>query len=134
MRRGVVFCGPLVAWAQPPASAPLVFFDIAGPESANLASFYSKLFGWKMGADGNMPIPVAPALAATLRPGDPAEKRLYIGVDDVAGKLAEVAANGGTIDASRFEVPGVVVLGLFKDPAGNAMGLVEMQNGKAKVP
>jgi hypothetical protein len=26
------------------------------------------------------------------------------------------------------------VLGLFKDPAGNSVGLVEMENGKAKVP
>jgi hypothetical protein len=31
-------------------------------------------------------------------------------------------------------VPGRVVLGLFKDPAGNSVGLVEMENGKAKVP
>jgi hypothetical protein len=36
--------------------------------------------------------------------------------------------------SARFEVPGVVVLGLFKDPDGNPMGLVEMENGKAKVP
>jgi predicted enzyme related to lactoylglutathione lyase len=36
--------------------------------------------------------------------------------------------------APRFEVPGVVVLGLFTDPAGNSMGLVEMQDGKPKIP
>jgi len=56
------------------------------------------------------------------------------GVPPCAAKLAEVAANGGTIDASRFEVPGVVVLGLFRDPAGNPMALVEMQDGKPKIP
>ena len=38
-------------------------------------------------------------------------------------------------DASRrFEVPGVVVLGLFKDPAGNPLGLVEMDGDVPKVP
>jgi predicted enzyme related to lactoylglutathione lyase len=125
---------PLLAHAQAPQPAPIVFFDIAGPQSANLASFYAKLFGWKVAADGNVSIPVVPPLGGALRAGDATEKRIYIGVDDVAAKLAEVAASGGTIDAPRFEVPGVVVLGLFKDPAGNPMGLVEMQNGKAKVP
>jgi hypothetical protein len=68
-----------------------------------------------------------------IRP-DPTEKRIYIGVDDVARTLAEIAERGGTIDAPRFEVPGVVVLGLFTDPAGNPMALVEMEEGRPKVP
>ena len=73
-------------------------------------------------------------LLGAMRIGDAPEKRIYIGVDDVAATLAEVAVNGGTIDAPRFEVPGVVVIGLFKDPAGNPMALVEMQDGKPKIP
>ena len=113
--------------------APVVFFDIAGPDSSRLKQFYSELFGWDIGAGGNFATPSVSPLPATIRQ-DPAEKRIYIGVEDVAAKLAEIAANGGSIDAPRFEVPGVVVLGLFKDPAGNPMGLVEMQDGKAKVP
>jgi hypothetical protein len=36
--------------------------------------------------------------------------------------------------APRFEVPGVVVLGLFRDPAGNPMTLVEMHDGRPKIP
>jgi predicted enzyme related to lactoylglutathione lyase len=43
-------------------------------------------------------------------------------------------AHGGAVVYPRFEVPGVVVLGLFSDPAGNRMGLVEMADGKALVP
>jgi len=31
-------------------------------------------------------------------------------------------------------VPGRVVLAVFKDPAGNSVGLVELENGKAKIP
>jgi len=34
----------------------------------------------------------------------------------------------------RFEVSGVVVLGLFRDPAGNPMGLVEMDGDSHVVP
>lgn len=138
MRRALVYScmllSSLAAVAQPPA--PIVFFDVAGPEAAKLPEFYSKLFGWRTDprANGNWSVPVTTPLLGTVRTGDPSEKRLYVGVEDVAAKLAEVAANGGTIDAPRFEVPGVVVLGLFKDPAGNPMALVEMQDGKPKIP
>ena len=120
-------------------SSPIVFFDIAGPDSNKLSGFYSKLFEWNSGQDGNLCIGVAspsktqPVLMGAIRK-DPAEKVIYIGVEDITTKLAEIVANGGSIDQPRFEVPGVVILGLFKDPAGNRMGLVEMENGKAKMP
>ena len=40
----------------------------------------------------------------------------------------------GTVDAPGFEVPGVTVLGLFRDPAGNPMGLVEMDGDSPRIP
>jgi len=57
-----------------------------------------------------------------------------MGVPDVSATLDLIAKSGGTIDTPRFEVSGVVVLGLFLDPAGNRMGLVEMEDDKVKVP
>ena len=115
------------------APAPIVFLDIAGPEMAVQKAFYADLFGWTFSASNETRIPVTGPLRGALRK-DPVEKRVYIGVADVAGKLKEIAAHGGTIDAPRFEVPGVAILGLFRDPAGNPMGLVEMARGKAKIP
>jgi predicted enzyme related to lactoylglutathione lyase len=120
------------ATAQPPA--PIMFFDLAGPDSAKLPEFYAKVFGWTRDTAGNLSVPTASPLGGTIRAGDPTEKRIYIGVPDVAATLAAVEANGGTVDAPRFAVPGAVILGLFRDPAGNPMGLVETQDGKAKVP
>ena len=114
-------------------SAPIVFFDIAGPDSAALRGFYSTLFGWEIGDDGRFATVSVSPLEATIRQ-DPAEKRLYIGVPDVAAKLAEIETAGGTVDVPRFEVPGLVILGLFRDPAGNPLGLVEMDNGRPKIP
>ena len=74
------------------------------------------------------------SLFGTLRT-DPAAKVIYIGVPDVAATLKEIAASGGKIVAPRFEVKGVVVLGLFDDPAGNTMGLVELTaDGKTRIP
>jgi predicted enzyme related to lactoylglutathione lyase len=112
--------------------APIVFFDIAGPDTAQLRSFYAQVFKWSIDAR-NAIDKASTGLDGTLRQ-DPAEKVLYIGVPDVTAALAAIEAAGGSTVAKRFEVPGVVVLGLFKDPAGNRLGLVEMLDGKAKVP
>ena len=112
---------------------PIVFFDIAGPDDEALRTFYSVVFGWQADQSGQFRVPVNGPIDAAIRK-DPAEKRIYIGVNDVAASLARVEDNGGSIDAPRFEVPGVVVLGLFRDPAGNPMGLVEMDGDTLVVP
>ena len=119
---------------MPPLPAPIVFFDIAGPDAAGLSIFYAKIFSWQIGPGGQFNVPVSStSLGATLRK-DPANKLVYLGVPDVAATLKLIAEHGGKIVAPRFEVKGVVVLGLFADPAGNSMGLVEYQNGKAVIP
>jgi predicted enzyme related to lactoylglutathione lyase len=102
-------------------SAPIVFFDIAGPDAAHLKSFYSGVFGWSI--DGNNGIKTG-ALEGTLRQ-DPPEKIIYIGVPDIDAALVQVKAAGGTVDLPRTVIPNVVTFALFKDPAGNRMGLVE---------
>lgn len=114
-------------------SAPIVFFDIAGPEPEPQARFYREVFGWEVGPGGQLSVQVTAPLTGVLRT-DPAEKMIYIGVPDVTAALARVTAHGGQVAAPRFEVPGVVVLGLFTDPAGNRLGLVEMDGDRAKVP
>lgn len=116
-----------------PAPAPIVFFDIAGPDAAALRSFYGGVFGWKIGPTNLIGRDSTGAVDGTIRQ-DPPDKVLYLGVPDVTAALRAVAAAGGRIDQPRFEVPGVVVLGLFRDPAGNRMGVVEMKDGKPVVP
>ena len=113
--------------------APIVFFDIAGPDMARQAAFYRTVFDWDVGPGGQFTAPAASPLPGTLR-ADPAGKIIYLGVDDVTATLARIVANGGKVVTPRFEVKGVVILGLFTDPAGNSMGLVEMAGGKPKVP
>lgn len=113
--------------------APIVFVDIAGPDDGKLKQFYSSVFEWHAGDDGKFEAPTATPIHCAIRK-DPAEKRIYIGVPDVAATLEAVQAAGGSVDVPRFEVPGVVVLGLFRDPAGNPMGLVEMDGNRPRVP
>lgn len=113
--------------------APIIFFDIAGPDLGKQAAFYRTVFDWDIAPDGRFTAPAAAPLSATLR-ADPADKVLYFGVEDVSATLAKIVANGGQVVAPRFEIKGVVVLGLFTDPAGNRLGLVEMADGKPKIP
>ncbi len=102
--------------------APIVFFDIAGPDAAKLHTFYASVFGWSIDANNAIK---TPKLDGTLRQ-DPAEKIIYIGVPDINAALEQIKAAGGTVDVPRTVIPKVVTFALFKDPAGNRMGLVEM--------
>ena len=102
-------------------------------DSEKLKQFYAAVFDWEIAEDGRFSVAVTSPIDATIR-SDPNEKRLYLGVPDVAQTLEKVEAEGGSVDTPRFEVPGVVVLGLFCDPAGNPMGLVEMDGAKPKIP
>ena len=126
---------PTISVAQTPAGsgAPVVFFSIFGPNGPELQRFYADVFDWKLAASGDVLTTVTPPLMGTIAQGAP-ETIVYVGVADVTATLQKVVARGGTIRYPRFEVPGRVILGVFKDPAGNSVGLVEMENGKAKVP
>jgi len=119
--------------------APIVFFDIAAPELANQAQFYKDIFGWQVGPDGRLSVPAASPLPGLLRvepsnQGPVTERVIYLGVPDINATLARITARGGAVVLPRTEVPGVVVVALFTDPAGNRMGLVEMDGDRAKAP
>jgi len=139
----VLICagGAQAAPASPGAGmpAPIVFFDIAGTDIASQAAFYKAVFDWDAAPDGRLTVPVASPLPGNLRleaanQGPVAERVLYIGVPDINAALETIKAHGGSVVFGRMAVPGVVIVALFKDPAGNRMGLVEMSGGKPIVP
>ena len=111
----------LAADAKP---SPIVFFDIAGPDSARLSGFYSSVFGWQIDAKGSIKTPGG--LEGTLRK-DPSEKIIYMGVTDINLALKSIEASGGKTVLPRTVVPNAVTFALFTDPAGNRMGLVEIK-------
>ena len=115
----------------------LVSFDIAAPRAQ--AAFYHDIFDWTIKPDGTFSVPVATPLHGNLRleppdPGSLTERVLYVGVPDINATMAKIVAHGGSVVFPRMAVPGVVVVALFKDPAGNRMGLVEVADGKPIVP
>lgn len=113
------------------APAPIVFFDIAGPELAGQSAFYKTVLGWEANPQGGLSVPVTSPLPGNLRveppsEGPPTERVIYVGVPDIEATLAKVTANGGSVVFGRTVAPGIVILALFKDPVGNRMGLVEL--------
>ncbi len=108
----------------PTAPSPIVFFDIAGPDMARLKAFYGEAFGWEIAAAGGI---ATPHLAGTLRQ-DPPEKILYIGVADLDAAIARVKAGGGTIETPKLPTPTGESFVLFRDPAGNRMGMVQARS------
>ena len=98
------------------------------------------MLGWQANPAGALAVPVSSPLPGNLRVepatlGPTNERVIYVGVPDINATLANVTANGGSEVFGRMVAPGVVVLALFKDPAGNRMGLVELDaNGKPIVP
>lgn len=138
LRHIVLACAlllPSIAVAQTAGAtgAPVVFFSIFGPDGEKLQQFYAGLFEWTIAPNGDLTTVVSPPLPANISKGA-AETIVYIGVDDITATLAKVKERGGTIRFPRLEVPGRVVLAVFNDPAGNSVGLVEMENGKPKIP
>lgn len=115
--------------------APIVFFDIAGPNPASQKSFYEAVFGITTDATGQFQVPaVGATIPGLLRTEASKETMVYFGVADVKATLEKVVANGGKIHTPRYEVKGVVILGILIDPAGNRVGIVEMKDGRAIVP
>jgi predicted enzyme related to lactoylglutathione lyase len=100
--------------------APIVFFDIAGPDAAKLKEFYAGNFGWNIDAASMIK---TPALEGTLRQ-DPPEKIIYIGVPDLDAAMTKVTATGGKIVTPKIPIPSGTFV-LFTDPAGNRMGMVQ---------
>jgi predicted enzyme related to lactoylglutathione lyase len=130
----------LLATTVAAAPAPIVFFDIAGPDLPSQAAFYKTVFGWDAAAGGRLMVPSTAPLPGLLRVEDPslgpvAERVIYVGVPDINATLETVKAHGGSVVFGRTVAPGVVILALFKDPAGNRMGLVELDKaGNPTVP
>lgn len=110
-------------------STPLVLLDISGPDVGRLRRFYHDVFGWGDGSTGEVVVPSPDAVRLAIRP-DAAEKRLYLGVDDVGATLDRVVAAGGARERDRFEVGDGMAVGLFRDPAGNAMAVIELVDGR----
>jgi uncharacterized protein len=111
---------------------PVVHFEISSPAAAELRAFYADAFGWKMAVDGDYtdirtegtcPGSGDHGIDGGLMRDTDDFVTFYVQVPDVAAALADVERLGGTVELPETEA-GRVVIGMFRDPRGNRIGLV----------
>ena len=111
---------------------PVMWFEVLGRDAAQLCQFYNGLFGWKFNGDAtkygivdavNRGIPGG---VGAIYPGTRSWVTFYVETSDVTASLAQAERLGGKIVIPRTSLPDVT-LGVFEDPEGHAVGLVERQ-------
>lgn len=116
-------------------SNPVVHWEIAGPDAGKLAVFYGDLFGWGPRlAPGTEDYHLTSAEDAGVGGGIgrgnermPNYVTVYVQVDDVDAALRRAEGLGGSALVERTVIAGMVTFGLFEDPAGNVVGVVEAE-------
>lgn len=109
---------------------PVMWFEVLGKDAAKLTRFYGRLFGWTFGGD-----PAQYGLVEQNARGIPGGVGVsylgtrewvtfYVETPDVTASLAEAERLGGRVIMPRTVMPGAT-LGVFEDPEGHAIGLVE---------
>ena len=122
------------------ASHKIVHWELMGPDAPALNSFYHDLFGWKSeevpGFGGYSMVSADDSgVAGAIGAGNehmPSYQAMYVEVESVDEHLAKVEAAGGKTVAPRTIIPGMVTFGMFEDPAGNLVGLVEAETPAAE--
>jgi predicted enzyme related to lactoylglutathione lyase len=118
---------------------PVVHFEVIGADDETLRRFYAELFEWEIDADNPMRYGIVSregnvnedgvGIGGGVGWGGPeatgGHAMFYVEVPDVEEALAQAERLGGTRVMGPEGVPGGgPVLGHFKDPEGNAIGLV----------
>jgi predicted enzyme related to lactoylglutathione lyase len=118
---------------------PVVHFEVVGQDAEKLQSYYSELFDWEINANNPMNYGIvaakdnpAPDEVGSIGGGigkgpDGYEGHVtfYVEVPSVEDALSKAESLGGTRVMGPETIMGRMVLGQFKDPEGNVIGLIE---------
>lgn len=111
---------------------PVMWFEVLGADGDKLRQFYGGLFGWTF--DANNPIKYGlvntgdprgiPGGVGQVQPGSRPWVTFYVETPDVTGSLSAAERLGGRVVMPRMVTPDVT-MGVFEDPEGHVIGLVE---------
>ncbi|MEO8289399.1 MAG: VOC family protein [Gaiellaceae bacterium] len=110
---------------------PVIHFEVVGKDGAKLQSFYGDLFDWKMKTDNPMNYGIVDNGGEGINGGVGGTEQgdghvtFYVQTDDIAKHLEKAESLGGKTVMPRTELGDMVTIGLFADPEGHVVGLVE---------
>ena len=118
---------------------PVMWFEVLGTDGGKLRRFYGDLFGWTFDVIPQIDYGVAKTgdtrgIMGGIGPTYPGTRpwvTFYTETPDVTASRAKAQALGGRIVMPRAELPGVT-LGIFEDPEGHVLGLVEARAAAAQ--
>lgn len=117
---------------------PVVHFEVVGKDGEKLQSYYAELFDWNVNADNEMKYGLVDREAnsnsegiglgggiAQGPEGYEGHVTFYVEVPNVEEALTKAESLGGSRIMGPETVMDRMVLGQFKDPEGNVIGLIE---------
>jgi predicted enzyme related to lactoylglutathione lyase len=112
-----------------PAGISYLRIPAAGPQRA--AAFYQAVFGWKVDSDREDPSfedgtgHVIGHIHSDMEVSGEAGIRPYVYVESVTGTLERITENGGEVVTPPYP-EGDLSVAVFRDPAGNVLGLWQL--------
>lgn len=119
---------------------PVVHFEVIGKDAERTHGYYSELFGWEI---ESLPFDNPTRYGLIKREGNTSPDGIgigggvgggpegyeghatfYVEVPDVEAALAKAEELGGKRTMGPHETPGGPTIGLFTDPDGNTVGVV----------
>jgi predicted enzyme related to lactoylglutathione lyase len=109
---------------------PTMWFEVAAKDREGMKGFYSGLFDWKMSDMEAMPytgIETGGAIRGGIGQAEGHDGRVtfYVEVADVETGLAKAESLGGSRVMGPMDIPSGQI-GLFADPEGQVVGLMNM--------
>jgi predicted enzyme related to lactoylglutathione lyase len=115
----------------------VVHFEVAGKDPEKLQSYFSELFGWDIDADNEFKYGIVQREGNTNADGVgigggisggpegyEGHVTFYVEVPDVEAALAKAESLGGTRVMGPDEVMESLTIGLFTDPEGHVIGVM----------
>jgi uncharacterized protein len=117
---------------------PVVHFEIIGADGEKLQKYYSDLFGWDIDANNEMKYGIVAREGNTnaegvgigggiagAPEGYDGHVTFYVEVPDAEAALAQAESLGGTRMMGPDEVMEGLIIGLFTDPEGHTIGVIQ---------
>jgi uncharacterized protein len=117
---------------------PVVHFEVTGKDGPALQAFFAELFGWKIDSSNPMNYGIVPrednvssegiGIGGGIAQGPEGyggHVTFYVEVPDVEASLVQAEKLGGTRMMGPEQVMEDLVIGLFTDPEGHVIGLMQ---------